>query len=480
MMINNSEKVILIVMAKKMSRILIHGGNVITLEGVYPLDILINDGHIVGLYEPGEAPHADKTINASQTMVLPGAIDGHSHFFQQDPQADVFDAAAFEGFTNGGRGAAAGGITTVVEMPQAIPPTTNATALLRKRDLAAADAIVDFAFWGGAISGQPVQAIRDQIEAGAVGFKAFLCNDDPDFPALNDSELKILLETLKETSIMLSLHAENDSLVQANREKLQASGRVDPLAYIESRPPIVEAEAVNRVIFFAERTGGWAHITHMSSPDAAELVCKAKQRGVRLTAETCPHFLAMDIEYITRLGPYAKCAPPLRTKIEVEKLWEYLIDGTIDCVTSDHCSWSKASKDAGLEDIWKAPNGLPGIQTLLPVMITEARRRGCSWKQIVQWTALTPAKLWHLAPKKGSIRVGGDADLVLIDPEREWVLHNEDLLHYEHWTPLAGQTFRGRIIRTLVRGETVFLDEAKGKITVRPGFGQYIPPQTAH
>jgi allantoinase len=463
-----------------MSRILIRGGNVVIQEGVYPLDILINEGRIVGLYEPGEAPHTDETIDASQTMVLPGAIDGHSHFFQQDPQADIFDAAAFEGFTNGGRGAAAGGITTVVEMPQAIPPTINGAALLRKRDLAAADAIVDFSLWGGAISGQPLQAIRDQIEAGAVGFKAFMCNDDLDFPALNDFELKALLEILKDTSIMLSLHAENDSFVQVNREKLQASGRVDPLAYIESRPPIVEAEAVNRVIFFAERTGGWAHIAHMSSPDAAELVRKAKQRRVRLTAETCPHYLAMDVEYITRLGPYAKCAPPLRTKEEVEKLWGYLMDGTIDCITSDHASWSKASKDAGLDNIWKAPNGMPGIQTMLPVMVTEARRRGCSWPQIVQWTAITPAKLWHLAPKKGNIQVGGDADLVLIDPEREWVLNNEDLLHYEHWTPLAGQTFRGRIIRTLVRGETVFLDVAQEKITVRPGFGQYIPPQTAH
>ncbi len=467
-----------------MNQILVSGGNVVLPDGVYPLDILVQDGRISVLSAHGFLAPDAKVIDAAGLVILPGAIDGHTHFFQQDPLAGTFDATAVEGFIKGSSGAAAGGVTSVVEMPQAIPPTTDGATFCRKLELSEKEAIVDFAMWGGVVPNQPQKAILEQVTAGAAGFKAFLCNDDPDFPALDDYQLKSTLELLKDTGLMLGIHCENDALNRKERERIQGQGRTDPLAYAASRPAINEAEAINRVVFFAEKTGGWAHIVHMSSPDGAELVRNARMRGVHVTAETCPQYLALDLDDLVQLGPYAKCAPPVRSRQEVEKMWDYLADGTIDCITSDHCSWSKASKDAGYASIWNAPNGLTGVQTLFPVVASEARQRGFSWSQIARWTSEAPAHLWHLDRTKGSIRVGCDADLIFYDPDRTWILQPEDILHTEHWSPFVGKKFQGRVVRTMVRGETVYQEvlpgegfpqeNLPGKIAVNPGFGRFI------
>ena len=307
-------------------------------------------------------------------------------------------------------------------MPQANPPTINGAIFRRRRELAGAEAIVDFALWGGVCAGQTKEALDEQIAEGAVGFKAFMCDSDPMFPGIDDAQLLATLQHLTDTPYLFGLHAESDDLLQAGLEAMQREGRIDPLAHHESRPPIVEVEAVNRAIFFAEATGGWVHIVHLSTPGAAELVKQAKARGVRVTAETCPQYLALDHDDLVRLAGFAKCAPAIRDRDQVEHLWSYLADGTLDCITSDHCGYTIESKERGHENIWLAPNGLSGVQTLLPVTISEARARGYSWQQIAELTATAPARLWHLAPQKGSIQVGADADLVFVDPERRWTL----------------------------------------------------------
>ena len=177
-------------------------------------------------------------------------------------------------------------------------------------------------------------------------------------------------------------------------------GRTDPLAHHDSRPPIVEAEAVHRAIFFAEQTGGWVHIVHLSAPSAAELVREAKRKGLRVTAETCPQYLAMDHQDLIRLKGFAKCASAIRDREQVEELWTYVLDGSIDCLTSDHCGFIMESKRRGDEDIWQAPNGFTGVQTLLPVVVDEGRRRGLSWERIAELTATAPARLWCLSPAR--------------------------------------------------------------------------------
>lgn len=458
-----------------MARTIIRNGLVVAPGGAVRATLVLEDARIAGLLDPEQpvSGDVDADIDAAGLVILPGAIDAHTHFIQDDPAVDEVNPDEVEGFINGGRAAAAGGVTTVVEMPQAARPTVDGAIFRRRVELAQPDAVVDFALWGGVCGGQRPDALDEQIEAGAAGFKAFMCDSDPSFPGVDDAQLLATLEHLKDTPYMFGLHAESDSLLQDGLRRMQESGRKDALAHHDSRPAIVEAEAVNRAIFFAEQTGGWVHIVHLSAPSAAELVRQAKARGVRVTAETCPQYLAMDHADLARLKGFAKCAPAIRDRAQVEALWGYLIDGTIDCVTSDHCGFSADSKRRGEEDIWQAPNGLPGIQTLLPVMISDGRRRGLSWERIAELTASVPARLWHLAPRKGAITIGADADLVFVDPVRTWTVRDEDMLHTQQWTPFAGRTLEGQVVRTMLRGRTIY--DVDHGVLAEPGSGEFIP-----
>ncbi len=460
-----------------MARTLIQGGTVVTPNGVQRLDILVEESLITDLLQDSAGIEASRILDAAGKIILPGVVDGHTHFVPHDPDIDHPLDIDNEGFHYGGRGAAAGGVTSIVEMPQAYPPTINGASFERKRSIAQPEAIVDFAMWGGIVPGDDIeQSIREQVESGAAGLKAYMCNEDPDLPLINDAEILQALESLGDSGIMLGLHTENDILLREYLAQVQSTGRSDPLAHAESRPPILESTDVNRAILLAEQTGGWVHIVHLNAVESAELVHRAKDRGVRITAETCPHYLALDLSHLELLGPHAKCVPALRNREEVEKLWMYLADGTIDCISSDHCGWTLASKQAGEDNIWDAPNGLTGIQTLLPLVITEARKRGFSWEDIANWTASNPGELWRLSPKKGSIRIGADADFAIVDPELEWTLQAEDLLHAQAWSPFEGWTFQGKVVKTLLRGEIIYDDGAPEKVLVTPGYGQFMRP----
>jgi allantoinase len=464
-------------MASGESKTIVHGGNVVTPAGIERIDIVIAGGVISELAAPGTIdPATGDAVDASGLIVLPGVIDGHVHFIQDDP--DVFDPDPdeYEGFESGGRGAAAGGVTTVIEMPQSRPPTVDGATFERKRELAEPDSVVDFALWGGVVQGTTDEHIDEQIAAGAVGMKAFMCNSDPTFPGVDDDQLLRALTHLSGGNRMMAVHAENDTLLQAGLARMQTLGRKEPLAHHDSRPPIVELEAVNRAIVLAEAAGAWVHIVHLSSGVAADAVARAKARGVRVTCETCPQYLALDHDDLDRLGPLARCAPPIRSRVDVEQLWSRLADGTIDCITTDHCAFTYESRLRGVEDIFAAPNGLPGIETFLPVVVSEARARGFGWEQIGEWTSGMPARLWQLAPRKGAIAVGADADLALLDPTLTWTIRGDDLHHTHHWTPFEGREVTGRVVRTLVRGTTVFELGVDGGPPA--GTGRFIPAQT--
>jgi allantoinase len=365
-------------------------------------------------------------------------------------------------------------VTTIVEMPLSQPPTTDLQRFVRKRELGQPQAIVDFALWGGTVQRADTTEIPRMLAEGAVGIKAFMCGSDPSYPGSDDAQLLRALHALRDMPFMLGVHAENDALLTDGIATMRAAGRRDPLAHAESRPPIVEIEAVNRAILLAEQVGAWVHIVHMSTAGAADLVAAAKARGARVTCETCPQYLALDEDDLVRLGPLARCAPPLRGREHVEALWDHLAASTIDCVTTDHCGYSYESRLAGHEDIFEAPNGLPGVQTLLPVVITEARRRGFAWEDIARLLAGAPARLWRLAPRKGTITVGADADLVLWDPARRWTIRGADLAQRHKWTPFEGFEATGRVVRTMQRGRTLY-DESSGQAEFAPaGTGQFI------
>jgi allantoinase len=453
---------------------LIRGGTIVVPGGTVEGSLLFKDGRIAGIIDSDETIAADVVIDATGMVVLPGAIDGHTHFVQDDPKVGRTPYEESEGFVNGGRAAAAGGITCVVEMPQATPPTLDGRSLRRRKELATDETIVDFALWGGVCAGQPGAALDEQIAEGAVAFKAFMCDSDPTFPGVNDDQIFLTLQHLAGTPFMFGLHAESDALLQAGLLRMRDSGRTDPMAHHDSRPPIVEIEAVHRAIFFAEATGGWVHFVHLSTAGAAQLVKEAKTRGVRVTAETCPQYLALDHQDLIDRKGFAKCAPAIRSRGEVERLWEYVIDGSIDCITSDHCGFTVESKLRGESNIWLAPNGLSGVQTLLPVVITEGLRRGLTWNRIAALTATTPASLWKLSPRKGSIEVGADADVAIVNPETSWTVSEDELMHSHAWSPFTGRKLTGRIVQTIVRGVTVFSDHDCRKVLVEPGFGEFV------
>jgi len=454
-------------------RTIIHGGTVVTPAGSEVIDVVIVDGVVAELAAPGAVdPASGEAVDATGLVVLPGVVDGHVHFIQDDPDLVDPDPDEHEGFEAGGRGAAAGGVTTVIEMPQSRPPTVDRATFERKRELAQADTVVDFALWGGVVQASTDEQIDEQIAAGAVGMKAFMCNSDPSFPGVDDDRLLHALRRLAPTGLMLGVHAENDALLEAGLARMAALGRKEPLAHHDSRPPIVELEAVSRAIVLAEWSDAWIHIVHLSSGVAADAVARAKERGVRVTCETCPQYLALDHDDLARLGPFARCAPPIRSRADVEHLWSRLADGTIDCITTDHCAFTYDSRMRGTKDIFAAPNGLPGIETFLPVVVTEARARGFTWERIARWTSSTPAALWQLAPHKGAITIGADADLAIVDPARTWTVHGADLHHTHRWTPFEGRELTGRVVRTLVRGRTVFRDGEPDD--ARPGMGRFV------
>ena len=358
-------------------------------------------------------------------------------------------------------------------MPQARPLTVDGATFARKRELAAQDSIVDFALWGGVVKGTTDEQIDEQLAAGAVGLKAFMCDSDPAFPPLDDDQLLRSLAHVAGTGRMLGVHAESDNLLQAGLARMAALGRRDPLAHAESRPPIVEVEAVSRAILLAESVGSWIHIVHLSAGAAADVVARAKARGVQVTCETCPQYLALDHDDLRRLRGFARCAPAIRAREDVEHVWERLADGTIDAVTTDHCAFTAESKERGADDIFQAPCGLPGVETFLPIVVSEARRRGFGFEDIARWTATTPARLWQLAPRKGAIAVGADADLTFLDPEATWTIRGAGLHHTHRWTPFEDRTVTGKVVRTLVRGRTVFT-EADG-VVGEPGGGRLRP-----
>jgi allantoinase len=314
----------------------------------------------------------------------------------------------------------------------------------------------------------------DQLMGGAAALKAYTCGSDPLFPGVDDARILEALRTVAPTSALIGVHAENDALLSSGVAAMKAAGRKDPRAHAESRPPVVECEAVERVITLAEHVDAHVHIVHVSTSGAADLIKGAKARGARVTGETCPQYLTMDVRDLERLGGLARCAPPLRDPEDADRLWAYLLDGTLDCVTSDHCAFTLESKKDGLDDIWSAPDGLPGVQTLLPLLVSYGRERGLDWSDIARLTATRPAELWGLSRRKGRIQVGLDADLVVIDPDGEWVVSGRDMRGAHQWTPYADRRLKGRVVQTVRRGQVVYDLHREPQIVALPGSGEFL------
>jgi allantoinase len=453
--------------------VVIEGGTVVTHDGQFKADVVLANERITALTTNASDVEADQRIDATGLLVLPGGIDVHTHF--REPEEFTK-----EGFLTGGQGAAAGGITTVIEMPQADPTTINPEQYGAKRAQVSKTALVDMALWAGIVGG-PLQSeadLRTLAGSGAVAFKSFMASSSPSFPVVDTTALYWAMQIVAETGMPYGLHAEDDNLVASGLKRLQEAGRTDPMAHAESRPPLVESVAVAEALYLAEITGCWVHICHCASADALRLIADARTRGVRVTVETCPQYLSLNTADLVQLKGYGRCAPALREQDEVDSIWMYVLDETIDVICSDHCGFTKEQKEAGADDIFRAPMGLSGIQTLLPAFYDGAvHARGMDLSQFVRQIATNPAQIFELYPRKGTIAVGSDADVVIFDPERTWEVRGEDMFHKQKWTPFEGKMINGRVIRTIRRGETIYDDSLDGnaRLPGLPGSGRYLP-----
>jgi allantoinase len=428
---------------------IIRGGDLVTAGGIVRADVAIVEGKIVAI-APEIEGRAKEEIDARGLHVLPGTVDVHVHF-NEPGRTD------WEGWASGSAACAVGGTTTVAEMPlNAHPPTLDGPAFDAKRAAAEASSVVDFALWGG-LTPINLDRLEELAGRGAIGFKAFMSSSGiAEFPAADDATLLRGMQTAAALGLPVAVHAENDSITSTLAAEALADGRAGVRDYLASRPVIAETEAISRALHFAAETGCALHVVHVSSGRGVTLIAEARARGADVTAETCPHYLLLDEEDAARLGALAKCAPPLRPRAQCDALWRALAEGAIQIVASDH---SPAPPELKTEDdyfrIW---GGIAGCQSLLSAILDAGHReRGIALTDVANALAAGPAARFRL-PGKGRVAVGCDADLVLVDLSEPYTLRRADLRYRHPHSPFVDWDFRGRVCRTLRRGETIARD----------------------
>jgi allantoinase len=438
-------------------------------------DIWVEEGKIAAITAPGlcEAT-AERVIDATGLHVLPGVIDSHVHF--RDP-----GRPDREDFYTGSLAAAAGGVTTFCEMPLAIPPPNDLPNLENRIKLGEQRSIVDFALFGAAGFGNTGQ-FQKLLDAGVIAFKTFLhpapVGREGEFDGLtvnDDGQLFLMLEEAAKTDGRFFFHCENAKLIAALENRLHQQGREGYEFHYISRSEVAEVQSVETIIRFAKATGCKVGIVHISVPEACEVVRQAKRDGVDIVAETCFHYLVYTHRDIEKFGPYAKCNPPLRSEADVARLWDYLLDGTITMIGSDHAPFIESEKEIGVnEGIWRAYSGLPSIEMLLPVMLSQVSAGRLSLTQLAALLSENTARLFHMFPRKGCINIGADADFAIVDMQREYTVSIDDMYSKSRAiNKLFDQTpIKGKPVYTVVRGRVLMED---GRVhTDNRGFGQYI------
>lgn len=441
--------------------LIVKNGTIVSPAASYRAHVLVKDGKLLELKVRDELPDAKRVIDATGLHVLPGLIDPHVHF--RVPGLDYK-----EDFDTGSRAAAAGGITTIIDMPNVVPPTSNVEGFHAKVACAQGMSYVDYGIYAVIVEGNSGEILA-LADAGVVGYKIFLGETVGNIPAPQDGEIIDAWRIMAQTGLRCGVHAEDNGIILYLRKKLQAQGRKDPLAHLESRPAVAEAEAISRAILFAREAKSKLMIYHMSAAEGVDLVRRGKEQGVDVMGETGPHYLIMEGQDMVRmsLGSMLKMNPPVRSREHAEALWRALLDGTIEVIGTDHSPHTREEKmfDDRMGDIWKAIPGWPGVETNVPLMLTQVNAGRMSLNQYVKVQAEGPARAWNLWPRKGNLGRGADGDITIVDMRKEGTIDQDRLHSKNKLTPFHGFHVKGLPAYTIVRGNVVM---ENGEVVGKP------------
>ncbi len=439
-------------------------------------EIIVADGRFEEILPAGTetAAGGEQWVNLRGGLVLPGVIDGHVHF--DDP-----GFTHREDFASGTAAAAAGGVTCVVDMPcTSIPPVTDADSLAAKVRAVQTKAYVDFMFWGG-VSGNAMavegweERLTELAESGVAAVKVYCLSGMESFSALSYEQIDRVFEVASDLRIPVGVHAEDSTIVDELSRDIHQSGGNEPADYAASRPVLAEVAAVRRLIEGCRNTGAQVHVVHLSSGSALDLIAEAREEGLSISAETCPHFLQFTLDDLLRQGSTLKTAPVVKSIEDRERLWKGVADGCIGHIATDHApaQWPE-EKNTG--SIWTDYGGVPGVETMLPYLYSEGvSAHRITLERLVELTSAHPARFFGIDDRKGSLREGHDADFVVFDDNVRWNVVGSELHNLNRYTPFEGHEFTGRVRTTYVRGQAVYERKADGRELFAPaGSGRWI------
>ena len=444
--------------------LILKNGIIVNTEEEYKADIVVSQGKIVQISTESEGVEAQKTIDLSGKYILPGVIDPHVHF--QDP-----GFTEREDFEHGTMAAAAGGVTTVLSHPLDFPPTTTFEAVRVKENAYKGNGYVDYGIHIGATSDNIdiIEALWEKT--GATAVKMFMCFSVAEFPFVQDEAMIQVLEKIAKVDALAIIHAENDGMLKAMEKKVKATGRKDGVAYNMTHPAEAEIEAIRRAVYYLEITGARGVILHVSTAEGLQIIHEAKERGVKVYAESAPHLFQFTVEDMEKQGPYLKFSPVMHDKENQKKMWELMGKGYVDYIGSDHSPYTLDEKKAGEDNIWKAPNGIPGLETNMAVFLNAVNEGRITISQLVRMTSYNTSRIYGLAPDKGTLALGSDADFTIVDMKLEKSLTAKDLKSKCKWSPYLGIPFKGWPVMTIVRGAVIY---DNGQIIGNKGYGKYL------
>lgn len=450
----------------------IKNARIVKGKNIKRVNIYIENGLIKKVAPFDDGLVCEREIDVKGNIVFPGFIDPHVHF--DDP-----GFTEREDFETGTRSAAAGGITTIIDMPcTSIPPVTHGLNFNYKLNIVRPKAYVDFAFWGGVTpeqveSGEYRESLNELKERGIVGIKFYTVSGMDLYPRMSVPNMDKAFRVLKEMGLICAVHAEDYDLVNYYSRLMQERGREDPGSWCEGRTYEAEPEAIWSVVGITEKVGNKLHIVHLSSKVGLNIIRWAKEHQIDITVETCPQYLIFTIEDFVRVGAILKIAPPLRRKEDQEELWKGLQDGSIDFISTDHAA-GKYPEEKSSPNIWENYAGIPGIQLAVPSMMHYGYLKGkLGLADIQKLMSENTAKRYGFYPQKGVIKKGSDADFTFVDIDKEWEVKSSELESKGKYSPLAGEILKGEVTMTIVRGEIIY-SKKRGGIIGKKGYGKLL------